>query len=77
MLMKIPPVAPSIVQPDPDELTGGMADSLLVGGPEAIAPEDRASFARLLESPSTLTLKQRRQPFLGVDYAIQVCWEMQ
>ena len=40
----------------------------LVDGVDA----ENGQFHRLLESPSTATLRARREPFLRVDYALQV-----
>ncbi|KAE9551207.1 hypothetical protein FO519_005574 [Halicephalobus sp. NKZ332] len=60
-LLTIPPVPSTTIQPEPS----------VPGSPEfRINRNDQVS--NLLQSPSTATLKMRKQPFLKVNYNIQV-----
>ncbi|KAH7725324.1 arrestin domain-containing protein [Aphelenchoides avenae] len=64
LFLTVPPVVPT-TQGDAEKDTPQTPELIQNLGPDA-------QLARLLESPSTATLKFRKQPFVRIEYAIQV-----
>jgi hypothetical protein len=46
--------------------------SMVPDEPLDVTSEENEKFHRLLESPSTTTLRERKEPFFRIDYALQV-----